>query len=137
MPPVRGGLDLGGTKIQAVVCDDQHRVVGQSRRPTPQEGGPPDVVEALAGALEEAVDDAGAAMGSLDGVGLGSPGSIDVSAGTVGEASNLPDFIDPYPLAGALSERVGARAVLGNDVSVAVDAEFQLGAARGEDSLLG
>src|SRR4051794_27453500 len=137
MPPVRGGLDLGGTKIQAVVCDDQHRVIGQSRRQTPQEGGPPDVVKAMAEALEEAVDDAGVAMGRLEGVGLGSPGSIDAQAGTVGEASNLPDFIDPYPVAGALAERLGVRATLGNDVSVAVNAEFELGAALDADSLLG
>jgi glucokinase len=137
MARVRGGLDLGGTKIQAVVCDDKHRVIGQSRRPTPQEGGPPDVVKALAEALEEAVDDAGVAMSRLEGVGLGSPGSIDAEAGTVGEASNLPDFIDPYPVAGALTERVGVRAALGNDVSVAVNAEYELGAARDADSLLG
>jgi glucokinase len=137
MPPVRGGLDLGGTKIQAVVCDDQHHVIGQSRRATPQEGGPQDVVKELAGALEEAVDDAGVAMSGLEGVGVGSPGSIDAQAGTVGEASNLPDFIDPYPVAGALGERLGVRATLGNDVSVAVNAEFELGAARDADSLLG
>jgi glucokinase len=55
----------------------------------------------------------------------------------VGEASNLPDFIDPYPVAGALGERLGVRASLGNDVSVAVNAEFELGAARDADSLLG
>lgn len=134
---MRGGLDLGGTKIQAVVCDDDHQVIGQSRRETPQEGGPPDVVEFLAAALEEAVDEAGVELSQLEGVGVGSPGAVDAKAGTVGEASNLPDFIDPFPLAGALAERLGVRAALGNDVSVAVDAEFRLGAARDADSLLG
>jgi glucokinase len=134
---VRGGIDLGGTKIQAVVCDDDHKVIGKSRRATPQEGGPPDVVEAMAGAMEEAAADAGVKLSKLEGAGVGSPGAIDATAGTVGEASNLPDFIDPYPVAGALAERLGLRVVLGNDVSVAVDAEFQLGAARDADSLLG
>ena len=134
---MRGGIDLGGTKIQAVVCDDGHRVTGQSRRPTPREGGPPDVVAALAQALEEAAADAGMEVTELDGVGVGSPGAIDAQAGTVAEASNLPNFIDPYPVAGALAERLGVRVALGNDVSVAVDAEFRLGAARDANSLLG
>jgi glucokinase len=134
---VRGGIDLGGTKIQAVVCDEEHRVVGQSRRPTPQEGGPPDVVEAMAGALEEAAADADVKASALEGVGVGSPGAVDAKAGTVGDASNLPDFIDPFPVASALAERLGVRALLGNDVSVGVNAEFVLGAARDADSLLG
>jgi glucokinase len=134
---VRGGLDLGGTKIQAVVCDDEHRVLGQSRRETPQEGGPQDVVEALAAALQEATADAGVQISELEGVGVGSPGAVDAQAGTVAEASNLPGFGDPFPLAGALAERSGVRVRLGNDVSAGVAAEFELGAARDADSLLG
>jgi glucokinase len=133
----RGGIDLGGTKIQAVVCDDDHEVIGQSRRETPQEGGPADVVEEMAQAMEEAAADAGVEVSQLEGAGVGSPGAIDAVAGTVGEAGNLPNFMEPYPVAGKLAERLGVRAALGNDVSVAVDAEFQLGAARDADSLLG
>ena len=30
-----GGIDLGGTKIQAVVVDASHAVLGQARSPTP------------------------------------------------------------------------------------------------------
>ena len=40
MSALRGGVDLGGTKIQAVVLDDRNEVAGQARRPTPTEGGP-------------------------------------------------------------------------------------------------
>jgi glucokinase len=31
----RGGIDLGGTKIQAVIVDAEHRPLGQARHPTP------------------------------------------------------------------------------------------------------
>ena len=37
---MRGGIDLGGTKIQAVVVDAEHQVLGQARRPTPDRGRP-------------------------------------------------------------------------------------------------
>ena len=53
-PEMRGGIDLGGTKIQAVVVDDDSKVLGEARVPTPTEGGPADVSEAMAGALRDA-----------------------------------------------------------------------------------
>jgi glucokinase len=136
--PICGGIDLGGTKIQAVVFDNEReKVLGQARRPTPQEGGPPAVVEALAGALTEAASDAETKADGLVGIGVGSPGEIDADAGTVARAGNLPDWSDPYPLAATLSERLGAPVSLGNDVDVATGAEFELGAGRDAHSLAG
>jgi glucokinase len=135
---LRGGVDLGGTKIQAVIADPDHAVLGQARRPTPIEGGPPDVVAAIVEAVEEAAEQAGVEPSSLSGIGVGAPGAIDAAAGTLGSAGNLPDWKDPYPLAGELSEKLGAGTVrLGNDVNVATDAEFTLGAAREFQTLLG
>ncbi|MCW2982787.1 MAG: hypothetical protein JWR63_357, partial [Conexibacter sp.] len=64
---LRGGIDLGGTKIQAIVADPDHQVLGQARRPTPTEGGPADVIAALAEALEEAAEAASVAPGALAG----------------------------------------------------------------------
>ncbi len=136
--PVRGGLDLGGTKIQAVVFDTTDgRVLGKARRPTPREGGPAAVVDQLAGTMLEALDDASLAPTQLAGVGVGSPGEIDRNAGTVAKAKNLPDWEAPFPLAATLSERLGVPVTLGNDVDVATQAEFELGAGREARSLLG
>ncbi len=133
----RGGVDLGGTKIQAVVLDEAGAVLGDSRRPTPTEGGPPDVVEAIASALGDAAAAAGIEPASLAGVGIGSPGDVDDRAGTVTSARNLPDWEGSFPLASALTERVGAPVYLGNDVNVATMAEYRLGAGRPYSSLLG
>ncbi|MCC6406885.1 MAG: ROK family protein, partial [Planctomycetes bacterium] len=36
----RGGIDLGGTKIQAVIVDAEHRVLAERRTSTPTTGGP-------------------------------------------------------------------------------------------------
>jgi glucokinase len=135
---LRGGIDLGGTKIQAIVADPDHKVLGQARRQTPTEGGPPDVVAAMAEALDEAAETAGVDPKALTGIGVGAPGGIDEAAGTLARAGNLPGWRDPYPLAGALAERFGAHTVrIGNDVQVATNAEFTLGAAREFSSLLG
>lgn len=135
--PLRGGVDLGGTKIGAVVVDASNAVLGQARAETPRDGGPPAVAEAVAAALEEAAHAAGAAPADLAGVGVGSPGAIDAQAGTVAGARNLPDWIEAFPLAGTLSSRLGTEVRIGNDVTVATRAEFELGAGKDHDSLLG
>ena len=134
---VKGGVDLGGTKVLAVVVGPRGKVLGEAKLPTPQEGGPPAVMEQVAEAVREAAAAAGTETGELAGIGLGSPGAVDGEAGTVAEARNLPDWEAPYPLASELAGRLGCPVKLGNDVQVAVDGEFALGAARKDRSLLG
>jgi glucokinase len=135
---LRGGIDLGGTKIQAIVANAEHQVLGQARRPTPTEGGPPDVIAAMTEALQEAAEAAEVEPDTLNGIGVGAPGAIDDGAGTLARATNLAGWSTAYPLAHELSERFGGATVrLGNDVQVATDAEFTLGAAREFSSLLG
>jgi glucokinase len=134
---MRGGVDLGGTKIQAVVVDEGHEVVGQARHATPVRGGPPDVVARIVEAVREAAEQAGAGSGDLKGVGVGSPGAIDAGAGVVAEARNLPGWDEPFAMGPALEDVLGTKVRLGNDVQVAVDGEFELGAGRDSSSLLG
>src|SRR4051812_49818219 len=84
----RGGIDLGGTKIQAVVVDPDHVVIGQARHPTPTGGGPEAVAAAMAAAMTEAAHQAGVETDALAGVGVGSPGDVDPQAGSGARARN-------------------------------------------------
>jgi glucokinase len=134
---MKGGIDLGGTKVLAVIVDARHGVRGEAKRPTPSEGGPEDVVAQLAEALREAADEAGVETGELAGVGVGSPGAVDAATGVVSSARNLPGWEGSFPLAEALSELVGCPVSIGNDVQVAIEGEYALGAGKGSGSLLG
>jgi glucokinase len=133
----RGGIDLGGTKIEAIVVDADNQVLGQARRPTPTEGGPADVTKQLAETMTEAAAAAKVETSELKGVGVGSPGSVDEAAGTVTQARNLPGWSGTFKLAKALSDAIGTPVKIGNDVQVAINAEFRLGAGKPYDSLLG
>jgi glucokinase len=133
----RGGIDLGGTKIQTVVVDGRNTVRGEARRPTPQDGGPKDIAAAMAEAMREAAEAAKVETSAMLGVGVGSPGIVDDEAGTVTSARNLPGWEGSFPLGPALGETLGTGVRLGNDVQVATDAEYALGAAREHRSLLG
>ena len=130
-----GGIDLGGTKIQAVVVDEHHDVLGQARLPTPTRGGPADVAGAMAEAMREAAKEANLEPGELGGIGVGSPGVVE--DGTVTSARNLPDWEGSFPLAAELSKQLGPEVKLGNDVQVATAGEFRLGAGRPFGSVLG
>jgi glucokinase len=134
---LRGGIDLGGTKIQTVVVDPGGKVLGQSRRPTPTSGGPQDVADAMAESLRESAEQAGVATSALEGIGVGSPGDADEKTGVVSGARNLPGWEGSFPLAEKLKEALGAEVRVGNDVQVATEAEFHLGAGREFQSLIG
>jgi glucokinase len=134
---LRGGIDLGGTKIEAVIVDGDQQVVGQARHPTPTEGGPQDVADQMAQAIQDAAKQAKVETSGLLGVGVGSPGDVDERAGTVARARNLPDWEGSFELGKALSDKLGTEIYIGNDVQVATQAEFDLGAGEHYDSLLG
>jgi glucokinase len=133
----RGGIDLGGTKIEAIVVDASNEVLGSARRPTPTTGKPSGVAEQMSEAVSEAAQAAGIETSALQGVGVGSPGVVDPDTGAVSGARNLPGWKGTFELALELSERLGTQVKVGNDVQVATDAEFQLGAGKPYKSILG
>jgi glucokinase len=134
---LRGGIDLGGTKIQAAIVGPRGKVYVAARRQTPTEGGPADVASEMAAALREAADAASVETTALVGVGVGSPGDADEETGEVSGAKNLPGWDGTFPLAEALEKELGTPVGVGNDVQVATEAEFHLGAGKPYKSLLG
>jgi glucokinase len=124
------GIDLGGTKIYAVVFDGT-KVLAEGKAKTPTQGGPLAVVDAMAAVVR--------GLGPVDdvlGVGVGAPGVID--DGTVQQAPNLPGWMEPFDVADALSSALdGVAVVVDNDVNVGTLAEHRLGAGKGADNVLG
>jgi glucokinase len=134
---VRGGIDLGGTKIEAVIIDGRGKLLSHARRATPLEGGPPAIIQEMFGALQDAATAGKIELERFASVGVGAPGTTDARAGTLAQAGNLDGWEKPYPLASKLSALVRRPVYLGNDVQVAVRAEHQLGAGKGLSSMLG
>ncbi|MFP5389124.1 MAG: ROK family protein, partial [Thermoleophilia bacterium] len=83
MADLRGGIDLGGTKIQTAIVSAGGEVLGEARHPTPTSGGPEDVAKAMEAALREAAAAADVEPSELQGVGVGSPGDADGKTGVV------------------------------------------------------
>ena len=117
------GLDLGGTKIAAAVVEDGE-MLSQHQVGTPHSG-----YGDVLGALEEAAKFVLADYPEVEHVGLGSPGPLDLAAGKVLFAPNIPGMQD-VAIARDLSERLGRTVILENDANAAGYAEHLFGAAR-------
>jgi glucokinase len=127
------GVDLGGTNITTVVLDGGE-VVGRSRLRTPSGGDRGGVADVIAAAVHDALDDAGRTRADVDGVGVGSPGVV--IDGTVGGASNVPDFLERFSLGDLLENELQLPTRVVNDVTAAAVGEHRRGAGRGFDNLL-
>ena len=136
---LRGGIDLGGTKIQAAIVSAAGEVSGQARRPTPTEGGPQDVADEIAKALDEAADAAGV-RDRLAGRDRRRLARRHEREDRRGREAPQPARLGRrrFPLGrDARRTRSAPRCRVGNDVDVATNAEFELGAGRPYESILG
>ncbi len=139
MPGHAAGIDLGGTKVQGVIVDKAGTPLGSAVASTPGDGGPASVVDQVAAVVRAAAANAGIGVDDLDGVGIGSAGTVSPAAGVVLEAGNLSGFERPVPLARLVADALALdppMVRLENDVNAATLAEYRTGAGRGLDSLL-
>ena len=120
------GVDLGGTSIRVGLFDSSMKVLGSQRFDTRVTEGPEAAVDRIAATVNELITTY-AASPSIRGVGIGSPGPIDLRAGVLGELPNLPGW-GYFPLRSALADATGFRVILESDANAAAIAEWKMGA---------
>jgi glucokinase len=129
------GVDLGGTNIKVGLISAEGRVLGRRSVPTESAGGPKAVAARICGAARACVASAGASAADLQGVGVGSPGTINLADGVVEFSPNLEGWRN-IPLRALIQDDLALPCVLDNDANVAALAEQWVGAGRGADSLV-
>ena len=107
---MRIGIDLGGTKIAAIVLADDGAVVWDARVPTPR--GDYDRTIAAIGAL---VADGEAAAGQRCTVGVGMPGAMSPATGLVKNANST--WLNGRPFHADLERHLGRSIRLANDAN--------------------
>jgi glucokinase len=129
------GIDLGGTNVKAGVVDDQGRVLSSLSGPTEAVRGPDAGVTTLARLGRKAVDQSGVGWDHIAGVGLGSPGFMNIAAGMLLNPPNLPGW-DDFPLRDRVADALGRPVAFQNDANAAAFGESWVGAGRGARSLV-
>lgn len=129
------GVDVGGTKILAVLSTARGEILARQRRPTPREGGAAKTVAAIVQTIADLLEQDASWRRSLGAIGLAVPGVVGEGQDEVTFAPNLR--IAGINLVSPLKKKFGVRAVLGNDVNVGTLGEKWLGAARDARSAVG
>jgi fructokinase len=127
---MRIGIDLGGTKIEAVVLDGTGDVAFRERRTTPR-GDYDGTVEAIAGL----VDAAERTVGTRCSVGIGMPGAISPATGVVKNANST--WLNGRHLHEDLEMRLSRPVRLSNDANCFALSEASDGAAAGAETVFG
>jgi predicted NBD/HSP70 family sugar kinase len=128
---VRVGVDIGGTKTDAVAIDRGGRVVRQLRLPTGL--GAAAVLETAVQAVVQLAALVGIETVEFESVGVGIPGAVDSETGRVSHAVNLG--FDGLELGTELAARVGVSVRVENDVNAAALGAFHLLGTPGTRSM--
>ncbi|WP_205829272.1 ROK family protein [Microbacterium sp. B19(2022)] len=112
---IRVGLDVGGTKIDAVAVDSSGEIIGRLRRVTGW--GDDAVVESIVTAVSALADEVGLSLSDIGSVGIGIPGLVDADAGRVDHAVNLG--VESLELADRAEQALGMPFRVENDVKAA------------------
>ncbi len=131
MTVLRSGVDLGGTKIEAVVLGPGGEELARKRVGTPQ-GNYPMTVAAVASLVHDVEAQAGAKAGH---VGIGMPGSLSPATGLMRNANST--CLNGQPLDRDLAEAIGRPVNVENDANCFALAEAIAGAGHGADVVFG
>ena len=129
------GIDLGGTFIKFAATDRQGVATEPFELPTPTDRGPEGLVEQMVCGARKAIDDIAQAGNQVIGVGVGSPGPLDLKNGMVLAMPNIAGMTN-VPLRDMISDPLGLPVVLENDANSAAYGEYISGAGKDADDLI-
>jgi len=127
------GVDLGGTNLRIAAVDGQGNLLEKVTLGTRVALGRDLVIADMCDAIRHLTAKYQQAS-SLQGIGIGVPGIIDMRTGMLRESPNLPGWAD-YPVRAEIEQRLNTRVFLENDANVAALGEKWLGAARDVDDM--
>lgn len=133
--PFFAGVDLGGTNIKSALVDNRGQLIAFHTEKTHADRGPEDAAARMGQAVHRLAQQAGFATSDIAAVGVGSPGPLDLTAGTIVRAGNLVGW-DDFPLRDRVAAHCGLPVTFANDANAAAYGEFWIGSGSDVDSLV-
>jgi len=129
-PPLRFGVDLGGTKIELIAFDGNGHEILRRRVPTPQ-----DDYLATVAAVAALVHQAESELGQRGSIGIGTPGAISPASGLMKNCNST--CLNGQPLQEDLERALNREVRLANDANCFALSEAVDGAAAGAATVFG
>jgi fructokinase len=127
---MRIGVDVGGTKIEAIVIDDAGRELARRRVPSPSSA-----YRAVVDAVRHLVEGLEDEIGAQATVGVGTPGAISRATGLIKNANSTQ--LNGRPFARDLAEALAREVRLENDANCFALSEASDGAGAGHALVFG
>ncbi len=127
---MRIGIDLGGTKIEGIVLEDDGEILFRRRVPTPYQD-----YQQLVSAIASLVKDLQQDYGNKGSVGIGIPGSASPATGIVRNANTV--CLIGNNLQADIEQRIEQPIRLANDADCFALSEARDGAGQGSDCVFG
>ncbi|WP_190159507.1 ROK family transcriptional regulator [Streptomyces litmocidini] len=128
------GVDFGHTHLRVAVGNLAHQVLAEETEPLDVDGSAAEGFDRAEQLVKRLIRATGIGPDKVIGVGLGVPGPIDVSSGTLGSTSILPGWSGINP-AEELSGRLGVPVHVDNDANLGALGELVWGSGRGVKDL--
>jgi fructokinase len=126
---MRIGIDLGGTKTEAIALNDDSTVAARRRVATPRNySGTLDAIARLVAEVE-------AEAGRTGPIGVGIPGVVSRATGLVKNANST--WLNRRPLTADLEARLGRQVRVANDANCFALSEANDGAGQGFETVFG
>jgi glucokinase len=124
------GMDLGGTNVRAAVITRDGRIIGEGRADSKAMEGLDTTIGQMLLSVRMAVENSGADISQIGGIGMAIPGTVRSDAGVVDWSPNFKDW-NGVNVGEPITRELGIPAFMGNDASVAAFGEYTFGAGRG------
>lgn len=118
------GVDIGGTKIAVALIDEQGSIYSRVERPTVTTSRE-DLFQLLIQCIDEVFEKSEFDAQTIEGIGIGVPGKVDVDKGIAVFQNNIP--WENFPLAQRIKEVYGEHLLVkvDNDVKMAAYSEYK------------
>lgn len=133
--PVFVGIDVGGTNIKFGLVDDYGQSLAETSIPTESDRGPEDAVQRMARELQQLIDRAELPFSRIVGLGLATPGTMDLKAGMLLNPPNLPTWSN-FPIRDRLADVCRLPVYFANDATAAGFGEYWVGSGRDYSSMV-
>jgi glucokinase len=136
MTKYRVGIDVGGTKVGLGLLEPDGKIARASVIGTPSFAAGADAfVDAICDAFHALLSQGGVSIEQVEGLGVGVPGTVTRTTGTVRYCQNLFGAVQ-LPMADMFEQRLGIRPSVMQDSWAAAYAEYEFGQKRAFPNML-
>jgi glucokinase-like ROK family protein len=130
------GVDIGATSIDLGIADFSGKLLLRYSEPASVKDGPIRILGRVCSLLEKMLQESNLSLEKLYGIGIGVPGPVDFSLGTLVSPPIMPGW-DHYPISETVNQWFPTvNVVVDNDVNVMALGEIYQGAGKGVDNLI-